>query len=340
MDTALVALRTGVRAISGVGSGAGGASLPGAEPGLAMVVLPLVVESEVAGVLTLVAQEAGLLDDEELHLLDEMAKDIGFALETSRRDVARQRAEDEVLRLNADLERRVTERTAELAAANKELETFAYSVSHDLKTPLRAIDGYSQILLEEHGEALNPDGRATLGKVRRGAQRMGQLVEALLAYSRIERRALHVGTVDLSTAVTSVLGELQEEILASGAEVAVDVDGLVVKADHEGLAIVLRNLVGNALKYSQGARPPRIEISGSAEAGTTLLRIRDDGIGFDMAYHDRIFEIFQRLHRVEEFAGTGIGLALVKKAVERMKGRVWAESEPGKGATFFVELPA
>ncbi|MBK9091046.1 MAG: PAS domain S-box protein [Holophagales bacterium] len=252
----------------------------------------------------------------------------------------RRRAETEVQRLNADLERRVTERTAELAAANKELETFAYSVSHDLKAPLRAIDGHSQILLEEHAETLNPDGRATLGKVRRGAQRMGQLVEALLAYSRIERRAIHLGTVDVSAAVTSVLGELHEEILASGAEVAVDVDGLVVKADHDGLAIVLRNLVGNALKYSQGAHPPRIEIAGSAEEGTTRLRIRDNGIGFDMAYHDRIFEIFQRLHRVEEFAGTGIGLALVKKAAERMKGRVWAESEPGKGATFFVELPA
>ena len=276
----------------------------------------------------------------EIHL-QLVGTDRGDVLLALVNDISeRRRAEEEILMLNADLERRVTERTAELAAANKELETFAYSVAHDLKAPLRAIDGYGQILLEEHAQALNPDGRATLGKVRRGAQRMGQLVEALLAYSRIDRRAIHVETVDVSTAVTSVLGELQEEIVASGAEVAVDVDGLVVKADHEGLAIVLRNLVENALKYSQGAHPPRIEISGSVEGGVTRLRIRDNGIGFDMAYHDRIFEIFQRLHRVEEFAGTGIGLALVRKAVERMKGRVWAESEPGKGATFFVELPA
>lgn len=326
MDLALEALRTGARLVSG-----GDAA--------AVAVLPLVAEGEVAGVLTLVATEAGLFDDEELRLLDEMAMDLGFALETGRREEARRKAEEEVRTLNADLERRVAERTADLAAAVKELETFAYSVSHDLKAPLRAVDGYSQILLEEHAEALNADGKEYLLRLRRGAQRMGQLVEALLAYSRIERRALHLQEVNVADVVRSVLGELQEEIHASGAQVTVDVDGIVVRADHEGLAVVLRNLVGNALKYSQGAQPPRVGVRAGTESGKTRLSVQDNGIGFDMAYHDRIFEIFQRLHRVEEFAGTGIGLALVHKAVERMKGRVWAESEPGRGATFFVELP-
>lgn len=328
MDLALEALRTGARLVSG-----------GAAVAVAVAVLPLVVEGEVAGVLTLVASGAGLFDEEELQLLDEMAMDLGFALETGRREEARRKAEEEVRTLNADLERRVAERTADLAAAVKELETFAYSVSHDLKAPLRAVDGYSQILLEEHAEALNTEGKDYLLRLRRGAQRMGQLVEALLAYSRIERRALHLQEVDVADVVRSVLGELQEEIHATGAQVTVDVDGLAVRADYEGLAVVLRNLVGNAIKYSQGSQPPLIGVRASSEGGRTRLCVQDNGIGFDMAYHDRIFEIFQRLHRVEDFAGTGIGLALVQKAVERMKGRVWAESEPGRGATFFVELP-
>ena len=248
-------------------------------------------------------------------------------------------AELEVRQLNADLERRVAERTEELASAVRELETFAYSVSHDLKAPLRAVDGYSQILLEEHASALNEEAVGLLGRLRRGAQRMGHLVEGLLAYSRIERRELQTGPVEIAAVVRSVLAELREEIEARGAEVAFRLDGLVVNVDRDGLAIIFRNLVGNALKYSRKDRPPRIELAAREAEGKVLLSVADDGIGFDMQYHDRVFEIFQRLHRLEDYGGTGIGLALVKKAAERMKGRVWAESEPDRGSTFYVELP-
>jgi light-regulated signal transduction histidine kinase (bacteriophytochrome) len=249
------------------------------------------------------------------------------------------RAELEVRKLNAELETRVAERTSELAAANRELEAFAYSVAHDLKAPLRAIDGYSQVVLEEQGGALNEEGREHLGKLRRAAQRMAQLIEALLSYSRVERRTLQTETTDVAGVVGAALDELKDEVHAAGAEVVVAVDGLFANADREGLTIVFRNLLGNALKFSRESHPPRIEVGGTSENGTCVVWVRDNGIGFDMAYHDRIFEIFQRLHRVESFAGTGIGLALVRKAVERMKGRTWAESAPGAGATFFVELP-
>ena len=264
----------------------------------------------------------------------------GLRLYGAVRDVTiSRRAELEIRQLNADLERRVAERTGELASAVRELETFAYSVAHDLKAPLRAVDGYSRILLEEHAGALNAEAGELLGRLRRGAQRMALLVDGLLAYSRIERRELRPGPMELADVVRAVLAELGDEIESRGAEVVVRVSGTVVHADREGLAIILRNLVGNALKYSRADRPPRIEIVAREAESKVLLSVADDGIGFDMRYHDRVFEVFQRLHRLEDYGGTGIGLALVKKAAERMKGRVWAESEPNRGSTFYVELP-
>ncbi len=303
------------------------------------VALPLVVEGRAAGAFVLSAGPDDAFDAEEMRLLEEMAIDVSFALETIRGEAARREAEDEVRRLNADLERRVEERTAELASAVRELETFAYSVSHDLKAPLRAIDGYSHLLVEEYGGALEGKARDYLERVRGGARRMGELIDALLAYSRVERRALQPETILLAESVQTALGNLQDEIASTGASVTVAVDGLGVRADREGLAIVFRNLLGNALKFRRGAEAPRIEIGGETRDGICRFWVRDDGVGFDPAYRDKMFEIFQRLHRQEEFPGTGIGLALVRKAVERMGGSIRAEGAPGRGATFFVELP-
>jgi PAS domain S-box-containing protein len=251
----------------------------------------------------------------------------------------RKLAEQAVRRLNAELEERVRERTAQLEAANKELETFTYSVSHDLKAPLRGIDGYSRLLLEGYADRLDDEGRRFLGNVRQAAAQMSELIDDLLAYSRLERRKLEAEAIDLAPLVESLLAERGTEVRGRAAAITVNLPCARLRADREGLTMALRNLIDNALKFSRDAPQPRIEIGGRAAAGSCMLWVRDNGTGFDMKFHDRIFDIFQRLHRAEDYPGTGIGLAIVRKAMERMDGRAWAESEPGKGATFYLELP-
>jgi PAS domain S-box-containing protein len=256
------------------------------------------------------------------------------------RDVTeRRQMEDEIRQLKTELEERVRQRTAELANANKELETFTYSVSHDLKAPLRGIDGYSRLLLEDYQDRLDQAGRQLVNNVRSGVVQMSQLIEDLLAYSRMERRSLLGQTLDLSQVVAKVLGEMQAGIQQHGMVVDMSLQGLTARADPEGLSIVLRNLIDNAIKFSRDSHPPTLSITGVAGEKSTTLIVRDNGIGFDMQFHNRIFEIFQRLQRAEEYPGTGVGLAIVYKAMQRMGGDVRAESEPGKGTTFYLELP-
>lgn len=245
----------------------------------------------------------------------------------------------ENVRLLNELEDRVRQRTAQLEAVNRELETFSYSVSHDLKAPLRGIDGYSKLLKEDYGDRLDAEGRRFLQNIRLGAAQMHELIEDLLDYSRMERCSLQSARLDLSTLVQAVLAERLPETAQAEILVRLQAPDISVLADRDGLAIVLRNLLENALKFSQKAQPPSVEIGARAEGDKAILWVRDNGIGFDMKFHDRIFDIFQRLERAEDYPGTGIGLALVRKAMQRMGGRVWAESAPGAGATFFLELP-
>ena len=254
------------------------------------------------------------------------------------RDVTEhQRAEEDIRRLNAELEQRVADRTAELHAKNKELETFSYSVSHDLKAPLRGIDGYSRLLMTDYANRLDDDGRSFLTNIRTATAQMQQLIDDLLAYSKLEQRSVQTTRIDMHMLLETILKERAHDL--NLVQLTVQVSSEPVRADREGLSIVLRNLVDNAVKFSRRRDPPVLDIRSRVEGGRHILSVRDNGTGFDMKYHDRIFQIFQRLHRAEDYSGTGVGLAIVHKAMERMGGRVWAESEPGRGAIFHLDLP-
>ena len=255
-------------------------------------------------------------------------------------DVTQARAMQRQVRdLNETLERRVTERTGELAAANKELVLFAHSVSHDLRTPLRGIDGYSKLLLEEHAAALNEEARSHLGRIRRGAQRMGHLIDDLLNLSRVTRSALNRTALDVSAMAVEIAADLARQTPDRRAEWRI-APGIMAIADAGLMRIALDNLLGNAWKYSRDADPAVIEVAAMpAPTGSIAFLVRDNGAGFEMAYADRLFTPFQRLHGDAEFEGTGIGLATVHRIVERHGGTLRGEGAPGEGAVFYVSIP-
>jgi signal transduction histidine kinase len=231
--------------------------------------------------------------------------------------------------------RRAQQKTAELMAAYKELDTFSYSVSHDLRAPLRAMDGYSQMLEEDFGARLDEEGRRLLGVIRSSSLHMGQLIDDLLAFSKLGRQEPAKHPVDMA----ALAHEVVEEV-ARGVSADIEVQALPpAQADRSLLRQVWTNLVGNALKYSGKRADPRIEIGGREGAQENVYWVRDNGAGFDMRYVDKLFGVFQRLHRAEDFPGTGVGLAIVQRVVARHGGRVWAEGQPGQGACFHFSLP-
>lgn len=248
-------------------------------------------------------------------------------------------AEQDLRRMQGRLERLVAERTAQLESKNRELEEFTYSVSHDLKAPLRGIDGYSQLLEEDYAEQLPTEGRRYIHTIRQATGQMNQLIDDLLTYSRLERRATRAQAADLALLVTQVLAGFESDPRRQRLELTLDVPALPLLTDEESLMTALRNLLDNALKFTRDQDPPRVIIQAAQDGEHCRLSVTDNGTGFDMKFHDRIFEIFQRLHRAEDFPGTGIGLALVRKSMERLGGRAHAESRPGEGATFHLTFP-
>ncbi|MEN3370005.1 MAG: hypothetical protein V7609_2148 [Verrucomicrobiota bacterium] len=247
------------------------------------------------------------------------------------------RAEDQIRQLNLELEERVQHRTAELESANKELEAFSYSVSHDLRSPLRTVDGFSQAVLEDFGPQLPDEGRRYLQTIRDGAQRMGVLIDDLLTFSRLSRLPLHKENVDMGRMVRDTFAELDSE--KQGRKIELKIGDLPkVHGDPALLKQVWINLLSNAMKYTRKREMAVIEVGSSRENGAATCFVSDNGTGFDMQYAHKLFGVFQRLHRTDEFEGTGVGLAIVQRVIHRHGGRVWAEATEGKGATFYFTL--
>ncbi len=260
------------------------------------------------------------------------------ALSTAR-DITEQRAAEEALqRLNEELEERVAHRTSELEISNRELESFAYSISHDLRAPLRAINGYSAALLEDNQDRLDEASQEHLCRLRRASMRMGQLIDVLLRLARVTRDEIVARPVDLSSLAHRIASDLQAE--APGRRVTFSIaPDLHSLGDPRLLRLALYNLLHNAWKFTSMREQAAIEFGGSRNEGKTVFRVHDNGVGFDMDYAGKLFGPFQRLHRADEFPGTGVGLATVQRVVERHGGRVWVEAVPDQGVTVYFTLP-
>jgi light-regulated signal transduction histidine kinase (bacteriophytochrome) len=268
---------------------------------------------------------------------NQMAEDLRTT--TASRDAlnaeitVRQRTEEALTKLNEELGQRVRERTLALEVTNRELAAFAYSVSHDLRAPLRGIDGWSLALLEDYGGQLDAQAQGYLNTVRSEAQRMGRLIDDLLQLSRMTRAEMRKSAVDLSALAQTILARLRAAEPARQVEAVVQ-PGLTVWGDHALIEVMLTNLLDNAWKFSAPRHPARIEVGQGEVEGQKAFFVRDNGVGFDMAYAPKLFGAFQRLHRAAEFPGTGIGLATVQRIVHRHGGRVWAVARVDQGAAF------
>ena len=279
---------------------------------------------------------ASVVSDDELGLLTRAFNEMLGELQ--QRDAALRASEARLRQLNGDLERRVQVRTAELEASNRELEAFSYSVSHDLRAPVRHIDGFADLLRRQSASGLNDKALHYVETISESAKHMGELIDDLLSFSRMGRSEMQQTSVSLDRIVADARATLSAEL--AGREIVWSISPFPeVPGDPAMLHLAFTNLLSNAVKYTRGRTPARITIAADENEDEVVLFVQDNGAGFDMAYKDKLFGVFQRLHAAEEFEGTGIGLANVRRIIQRHGGRVWAEGHLGQGATFFVALP-
>ena len=302
------------------------------------VAFPLFVGGRVDGVLTLYSGQKDYFNQEEVAVLNSLAEDLSFAMEAMNREARRRQAEEEIRRLNEELEARVKARTAELEFANREMEAFSYSVSHDLKAPIRAIQGFSRMLVGEHAAKLDAEGRRLLQVVCDNTKLMHHLIDDLLALSRLGRLQIRKSVINLTAMVRQIFDQLRTQTPERDLRLTVG-DLPPALGDQSLLNQVMMNLLGNAVKFTKSRETAVIEVGGRTEGKEDIYYVKDNGVGFDERYADKLFGVFQRLHDGEEFEGTGVGLSIVKRIVQRHGGRVWAEGKVGEGATFYFALP-
>jgi signal transduction histidine kinase len=271
----------------------------------------------------------------ELQVMKEYSEAMIHKLE--QKSIELEFAREELRKVNAVLEQRVRDRTTELVALNKELEAFGYSVSHDLRAPLRWIDGYCDLLTKECEDRLTPQGKECVAQILKAHQRMSHLIDDLLALSRVTQSELHAKEVDLSAMAEDVVAKLEAAEPRSHANIVIQ-PGMKARGDESLLRIALENLLGNAWKYTARTTEPRIQFGQKEIDGRLVHWVRDNGVGFDREYAQKLFEPFQRFHAKSDFPGNGIGLATVQRILRRHGGRIWAESRAGEGATFFFTL--